>query len=90
MYLEVQLPAELDRLIKAPYRLRAVCDGVPGLIVEAFGLFRATEEKRQGEFSIVAVLWHVYEVYQGEFFVQTPCPEVSGVDISCSDPDFHG
>jgi hypothetical protein len=77
-------------LVQAPEFLCSVIDGHPAVFVEAFGLFRAAEEKRQGEFSIVAVLWHVYEVYQGEFFVQTPCPEVSGVDISCSYPDFHG
>ena len=76
VYLEVQLPAELDRLIKTPYRLRAVCDGVPGLVVEALGLLGIAEEHRNRELALIAALWLVDEVDQIEVLVKTPCAEV--------------
>ena len=76
VYLEVKLPAEDHLLVQTPYRLRAVGNGVPCLIVETSGLLGITKEQRKRELSLIAALWPVDEVDQVELLVKTPCAEV--------------
>ena len=76
VYLEVQLPAEDHLLVQTPYRLRAVGNGVPCLIVEASGLLGITKEHRQRELALIDALGLIDEVDKIEFLIKTPCAEV--------------
>ena len=87
--LEVESPAEGRLLVKAPVLLDVVGQGHPCLLVEALGFLETAEEQRQGELPVDSVLRLMDEVDHLEVFVQTPGPEVVGVDVSCSYPDFH-
>ena len=88
--LEVECPAEGSLLVKTPVLFDVVGDGHPCLLVESLGFLEAAEKQRQRELAVVGVLRLMDEVDHMEVFVKTPGPEVVGVDVSCSYPDFHG
>jgi hypothetical protein len=88
--LEIKFPAERGLLIQTPNGICTVRYSVPCLIVEAFGLFRAAEQQRQGELSLICILWLIDEVDERKLLVKAPGPEVCAVYEFVSYPDFHG
>ena len=87
--LEVKGPAEGCLLVQAPDGFRAVSDCVPALFVESLGLLYTAEQQRKRELSGESLLGLMDEVDHLQVFVETPGPEVRGVYVSCSYPDFH-